>query len=276
GGELLSPRARLLGELGPAPARERAERRLDAFLAAEVDRHLSSLRKLQQALAGGELRGLPRGVAHRLLEAGGVLDKRPLDPELKALSQAERRTLKSLGVRIGAFTLYSPGVLKPEAIACARALDPGGWRGALVGLAPLPSPLPSPRALAASGLRVAGKHLVPVETLEKLDGLLRAEQRPGGVVLTPAALEALGWTAAEASSVLRALDYTPAVRAKPDAPIIWKRRGAQRLEPKPVKARPDSPFAALARLTEPPPVPSGRRRKPRRRKPTASVEKAAS
>ncbi len=272
GGDLLSPRARLLGELGPLPARERAERRLDAFLAAEVDRHLSPLRKLQQALAGGELRGLPRGVAHRLLEAGGVLDKRPLDPELKALSQAERRTLKSLGVRIGAFSLYSPGVLRSEAIACARALDPGGWRGALVGLSALPSPLPPPRTLAASGLRIAGKHLVPVETLEKLDALLRAEQRPGGVVLTPAALEALGWTAAEASSVLRSLDYTPAVRAKPDAPIVWKRRGAQRLEPKPVKARPDSPFAALAKLTEPPPpAPSARRKKPRRRKPAIAV-----
>ena len=275
GGDLMSPRARLLGELGPAPARERAERRLDAFLAAEVDRHLAPLRKLQAALAGGELKGLPRGVAHRLLEAGGVLDKRPLDPELKALSQAERRALKSLGVRIGAFSLYAPGVLKPEAIACARALDPGGWRGPLVGLAPLPSPPPSPRALAASGLRVAGKHLVQVETLEKLDALLRAEQRPGGVVLTPAALEALGWTPAEASSLLRSLDYTPAVRAKPDAPIIWKRRGAQRLEPKPVKARPDSPFAALAKLTEPPP-PSARRKKPRRRKPaSASPEKKA-
>ncbi|MBI1684998.1 helicase-related protein [Caulobacter hibisci] len=276
GGDLLSPRARLLGELGPVPARERAERRLDAFLAAEVDRQLAPLRKLQQALAGGELRGLPRGVAHRLLEAGGVLDKRPLEPELKALSQAERRTLKSLGVRIGAFSLYAPGVLRSEAIACARALDPGGWRGAVTGLAPLPTPLPSPRALAASGLRIAGKHLVPVETLEKLDDLLRAEQRPGGVVLTPAALETLGWTAAEASSILRSLDYTPAVRAKPDAPIVWKRRGAQRLEPKPVKARPDSPFAALAKLTEPPPAPAARRKKPRRRKPAAAPAKAAS
>lgn len=277
GGDLLAPRARLLGELGPAAARERAERRLDAFLAAEVDRQLAPLRRLQQALAGSELRGLPRGIVHRLLEAGGVHDKRPLDPELKALSQAERRTLKSLGVRIGAFSLYAPGVLRPEAIACARALAPGGWRGPLAGLSPLPSPPPSPRALAASGLRAVGKHLVPVEMLEKLDALLRAEQRPGGVVLTDAALETLGWSAAEAAAIMRALDYTPAVRARPDAPIVWKRRGAQRLEPKPVKARPDSPFAALARLTEPPPAPAARRRKPRRRKPAASpAEKAAS
>jgi len=262
GGALLSPRARLLGELGPATVRERAERRLDAFLVAEVDRHLAPLRKLERALAGSELRGLPRGLAHRLLEACGVLDKRPLDPELKALSQAERRTLKSMGVRIGAFSLYLPAMLRPEAIACARALSPGGWRGDLNRLAALPSPAPSARELAASGLRVVAGFTVPVEALERLDDLLRAEQRPGGVVLTETALETLGWTAAQASAVLRALDYTPAIRPKADASIIWKRRGAQRLDPKPVAARPDSPFAALAKLTEPPP----RRKKPRRRK----------
>jgi ATP-dependent RNA helicase SUPV3L1/SUV3 len=248
--------------------RERAERRLDAFLAAEADRKLFGLRKLERALAGGELRGLPRGLAHRLLEAGGLLDKRPVEPELNALSQAERRTLKSLGVRIGAFSLYLPAALRPEAMACARALNPGGWRGDLGKLAALPSPAPSARELAASGLRAVGGFTIPVETLERLDALLRAEQRPGGVVLTDAARETLDWTAPQASAVLRALDYTPAIRPKSDAPIIWKRRGAAKVEVK-VAARPDSPFAALAKLTEPPP----RRKRPRRRK--AAAPKAA-
>ncbi len=261
GGELLSPRARLLGELGPAAVRERAERRLDAFLAAEVDNKLAALRKLQSALAGGDLRGLPRGLAHRLLEAGGLLDKRPVEPELKALSQAERRTLKALGVRIGAFSLFLPAALRPEAMACARALNPGGWRGDLGKLAPLPSPVPTARELVASGLRAVGGFTVPVEMLERLDALLRAEQRPGGVVLTDAAREGLDWTAAQASAVLRALDYTPAIRPKSDAPIVWKRRGATKAEVR-IAPRPDSPFAALAQLTEPPP----RRKKPRRRK----------
>ncbi|NQE63678.1 helicase-related protein [Caulobacter sp. RHG1] len=265
---LLSPRARLLGELGHAAARERAERRLDAFLAGEVDRYLAPLRKLERALVGGELRGLPRGISHRLLEAGGVLDKRPVDPELKALSQGERRTLKSLGVRIGAFSLYCPGVLKAEAIACARALNPTGWRGALTTLEPLPSPEPSLRELSASGLRAVAGYTTPVEALEILDALLRADQQLGGVVLTDQALEKLGWTAKQASNILRALDYTPAIRAKPDQPIVWKRRGAAKLEQKPVKARPDSPFAALAKLTEPPPPPA-RRKRPRRKKPAA-------
>lgn len=198
-----------------------------------------------------------------------MLDKRPVDPELKALSQAERRTLKGLGVRIGAFSLFCPGVLKAEAIACARALNPAGWRGALTTLEKLPSPEPGARELSASGLRAVAGFSIPVEQLEKLDALLRTAQQQGGVVLTEAALADLGWTDKQAAAVLRALDYTPAIRAKPDQPIVWKRRGAAKLEQKPVKARPDSPFAALAKLTEPPPPPA-RRKKPRRRKPAAA------
>ena len=270
GSPLLAPRARLLGELGEASARERAERRLDAFLAGEIDRKLPGLRKLERALSGGDLRGLPRGLAHRLLEAGGVLDKGAVDTDLKALSQAERRTLKALGARIGAFSLFLPSVLRPEAAASARALSPGVWQGQSERLALAPSPTPDARALAANGLRLVGKFVVPVEMLERLDALLREGQKPGGVVLTEAARNTLGWTAAEAAAVLRALDYTPALRPKDGDPILWKRRGAQRPEPV-VTARPDSPFAALAKLTAPPP----RRKKPRRRK-VAAAAKAAS
>ncbi|WP_426033070.1 helicase-related protein [Caulobacter sp. DWP3-1-3b2] len=263
GGPLLSPRARLLGELGEASARERAERRLDAFLAVEIDRKLPGLRKLQRALSGGALRGLPRGLAHRLLEAGGVLDKQAVETDLKALSQAERRTLKALGARIGAFSLFLPSVLRPEAAACARALTPGVWQGQSERLALAPSPTPDARALAANGLRLVGKFVVPVEMLERLDALLREGQKPGGVVLTDTARDTLGWAPAEAAAVLRFLDYTPALRPKDGDPILWKRRGAVRRPEPTVAARPDSPFAALAKLTEPPP----RRKKPRRRTP---------
>ena len=42
GGGPFSPRVRLLGELGPAAARERAARRLEAFVAAEAGRRLPS------------------------------------------------------------------------------------------------------------------------------------------------------------------------------------------------------------------------------------------
>ncbi|MGH6986493.1 MAG: helicase-related protein, partial [Caulobacteraceae bacterium] len=69
----LSPTARLFGELGPWQARRRAQTRLDAFLAAEAGRRLAPLQRLQDAVAQGRIRGLARGLAWRLAEAGGVL-----------------------------------------------------------------------------------------------------------------------------------------------------------------------------------------------------------
>src|ERR1700722_8519771 len=95
-----APRVRLFGELGSQPARERAQRRIEAFLAAEAGRRPPSLRRREEAVASGALKGLPRGIAYRLIEAGGVLARAGLETELRSLSQGERRALRALGVRI--------------------------------------------------------------------------------------------------------------------------------------------------------------------------------
>src|SRR6185312_7232851 len=122
-----APRVRLFGELGAQAARERAARRIEAFLAAEAGRRLPSLRRLEDAVASGALKGLPRGLAYRLIEAGGALARTGLESELKSLSQGERRSLKSLGVRIGAFALYLPELAGPARdFASAFALAFGG------------------------------------------------------------------------------------------------------------------------------------------------------
>jgi ATP-dependent RNA helicase SUPV3L1/SUV3 len=149
-------KVRLLGELGPETARERARQRLQAFVQAERERRLGPLTRLEHGMAQGRVKGLPRGLGHRLIEAGGVLDRRAVDADLKALSQAERRALRMLGVRIGAFSLYMPGLLTPEALAFAQALAGGTWRPPVAALSRLPSPAPEPRALAARGLRAIG------------------------------------------------------------------------------------------------------------------------
>ncbi|HEY0435489.1 MAG TPA: helicase-related protein, partial [Phenylobacterium sp.] len=115
GGEPFKPRVRLLGDLGPETARQRAGQRLEAFVAAEAGRRLGSLRKLETAVAEGKIKGLARGLAFRLIEAGGVLDRAPVRGEVRALSQVERRMLRGLGVRLGAFSLYMPGLLKLDA-----------------------------------------------------------------------------------------------------------------------------------------------------------------
>ena len=251
-------KARLLGELGAGPARERAEQRLAAFVAAQTQHRLGPLAALERALAGGDLRGLPRGLAHRLIEAGGVIDRATVEAEVAALSQGERRSLRALGARIGAFSLYLPGLLTPDAIACAAVLSDSGWRPAPDPVVRLPDPPPAPTTLAARGLRAVGGNAVSVTALEALDDKLRAARRPDGVsMLVQKDREALGWSEADASAILRGLGFVPATV---DGAQGWKRR-RNRAASAAAPANPASPFAALAALQTAP-----ERRKPRRPK----------
>ncbi|MGZ6037677.1 MAG: helicase-related protein [Phenylobacterium sp.] len=273
GGEPFRPRVRLLGELGHDAARQRAAQRLEAFVTGEAGRRLAALRKLETAVADGRIKGLARGLAFRLIEAGGVLDRAEVRAEARALSQVERRMLRGLGVKLGAFSVYMPALLRLDPRALTQALaarDVPGWRPAAGKPSRLPAQSPSPRALAGFGLRAVGAWAVPVEQLERLDELLRAGPRQhGGVVFSDPAREALGWSADEARDILKGLGFA-AIR-RPGEPIAWRRRAERdfALEHRPIIA-PNSPFAALAALAvqkgEPAPV-----RRPRRRRRTGTA-----
>ncbi|WP_309088956.1 helicase-related protein [Phenylobacterium sp.] len=276
GGQPFSPRVRLLGELGHDAARQRAQRRLEAFVAAEAARRLTPLRKLEAAVAEGKIKGLARGLAYRLIEAGGVLDRAEVRDETRALSQVERRMLRSLGVRIGAHSIYMPGVLKPDALALAQAIagrETPGWRPA-AGVSRLPEAGVSPRALSAHGLRAVRGLATSVESLERLDELMRAGvKQGGGVVLSDQARDELGWSKAETDTILRGLGYAPANRPKAGEPVAWRRRGERRPEAPRAAAPAHSPFAALAALKDQPPP--ARRRRPRRKKAKAAAKVVA-
>ena len=182
GGGLFAPRVRLNGEFGAAAARERAERRLEAFVAAEAGRRFAALAQLRAAIADGRFKGLARGLAYLLVEHFGVLDRRLAETQVRALSRSERRTLKGLGVRFGAFSLYLPALTTREAQLLGEpfaALARPGWRPAADALTALPHPMPPPEALALRGLRAVGGFAVPAAALERLDALAReADPRP--------------------------------------------------------------------------------------------------
>ncbi|MFC5342597.1 helicase-related protein [Brevundimonas staleyi] len=242
-----SPRVRLIGDLGPQAARDRAQRRIEAWLAAEAGRALRDLRRLKQAVESGALKGLPRGIAFRLLEAGGVIDRRDVERDLAALSQVERRTIKTFAIRVGTHSVWLPGALKPRGRVLSQAFAAAEpFRAKPSGLTLLPIPAPSTRSLSAFGVRAAGRWAVPVDDLERASELRR--ENKGN--LSDEALKSLGWTAGDAKAIWNALKT---VRAQmPDR------------EGRPVVVRPDSPFAKLAELTAPPQP--ARRKRPRRKK----------
>ena len=112
--------------------------------------------------------------------------------------------LRELGVRIGAFSVFLPALLRDEALAFAQAVDGGDWKGPTDGVLKLSSPAPAARVLSARGLRAVGGFVLPVLQLERLDELLRAGFKPGvGAILTDEAREGLGWTVQEAEAILR-------------------------------------------------------------------------
>ena len=108
---------------------------------------------------------------------------------------------------------------------------------------------------------------VPVEQLEQLDELLRGGPiQNGGVLLSDAARETLGWSAHDSQVILRALGFAPVNRPQAGEPIAWRRRADRKAEAAIPPPRPHSPFAALAALKDKP-VPA---RRPRRRRKKAS------
>jgi ATP-dependent RNA helicase SUPV3L1/SUV3 len=279
GGTPFSPRVRLYGELGPAPARERAQRRMEAFIAAEAARRLSRRLGLERAMDEGRLKGLARGVAFRLLEAGGVIDRARIAVDVAALSPVERRALKQLGVRFGAFSLYLSELLLPRALEFTEAfahVDCPGWGPDRSQLGTLPSPVPPDTTLSLLGLRAVGGFAIAAERLEQLDALMREQPVEHGAAPAPDTIaQALGWPPEALPQVLKALGYVQTRKGKADQPALWRRRGpAKPVARAEAPLRPDSPFAALAGLKPITPAPAAR--KPRRRRPRARKPAVAS
>jgi len=273
GGAPFSPRARLLGEFGAAAPRERAVRRLEAFVAAEASRRLMVLKRLNEAIGDGRLRGLARGLAFQLVEQFGVLDRKRVEAQVGALSPRERRILKSLGVRFGAFSIFLPALFAPDSRAvCAAFADLAlpGWRPAADILSELPHPAPPVAALSLRGLRAVANFAAPVAALERLDALARAALPPGAgaVRLTPEILAQLGWERDQAERILRALGFAPARRGEGAEDAVWHRR-SRSVEPPP-PASDASPFAALAAIVVPQIRPLRRARRKRSRQRRAS------
>ncbi|MFN3228694.1 MAG: helicase-related protein [Asticcacaulis sp.] len=250
---LLSPRVKLLGDMGTDPAREKAARRLETFVGDQVRVHLYPLMTLNSALDDGKLKGLPRGIAFRLIEAGGVIDREEAAADLKALTLDERRALKALGVRIGAYSVFLPGLFTTESLTLRTVLARLALTSAAKTLsAPASAPMETipddsgpellpqfaprqdlpPVSKGLLGLRRVGPFWVGVETLEKLDALLQEGGfNKGQFTLPTDAAERLGWEPRALEDLLRLLGYTRGMRSEAGQPSFWRRRRAGEAAP---------------------------------------------
>lgn len=112
GSERLKPKTEALAnDLLEAASLDLIRTRVQSWVEAHMHSVLRPLFALQEA----ELTGLPRGVAFRIVEAGGTMRRASLAQDLSQLTDDDRKSLGKVGVRFGVETIYLPEMLKPAA-----------------------------------------------------------------------------------------------------------------------------------------------------------------
>ncbi|MEQ1707836.1 MAG: helicase-related protein [Terricaulis sp.] len=258
GAPVLKPRLRLIcadavSELERAAARER----LEYWLARKVAADLRPLTMLEAAWRDGKLPPDARGLAFRLLESAGALDRAGED--LDHMSPAARAALQRCGVRVGRHSIFMPGLVRPRAAQTLAILHRSFCptqslflpRAGALSVA-IDAPL-SWSASAAAGYRACGQVAVRFDLVERLAEAVSAPELTSDAALA----RLIGRRAAELPGVLGALGYKRTRPTDDGAPGRWRLavvRGKAR-----ANAAGDNAFSALAALL-PPPAQRRRRR----------------
>ena len=233
--EMLKPRVLLLAdEQLTGASRDKVAARLERWFAYHCETLLKPLLDLSEA---EELEGMARGVAFRLVENLGTVDRREIADDVRSLDQDQRAVLRRKGVRFGAYHIFIPTLLKPAPAGLVTLLwalkndklDIDGPAEILTGLASGRTSMAVDEnfdevVYRLAGYRVMGKKAVRVDILERLADLIRPAtgwrfkpdtptQRPegawdgGGFLVTPAMLSILGATHENMADILRGLGY---------------------------------------------------------------------
>ncbi len=236
----------------------RLRRRLEVWLAAELDRAFAPLTRLSKA----PLTGAARGLAFQLIEAVGVVPRALVAQQITALSPEESQALARLGVALGVETVFLPAMIKPATAAIKTAL----W-SVHAGRALPPPPQPNAVSIPADparpadlelalGFRRLGPRAIRADRVEKLAAACRRLARQGAFAATPALRELAQCAEGDIAGVLKALGYraeagpggiTFAERRRKHAKRRKSAAPEQRVARQDARAT-DGPFAKLGEL----------------------------
>ncbi len=218
--------------------RDAVQMRMDKFVQRQVGSVLEPLVSLSEA---DDLSGLARGLAFRLIESYGVLQRAEVADDVKALDQEARGQLRKFGVRFGAMHIFIPVLLKPAAtqlrvllwaLECDKA---GGFERASVpdipgqGLTSVPLDTAAPDGFyRIIGFMPCGTRAVRIDMIERLSDMIRSrvfwrpqfdgDIRPagsvegGGFIVVPDMMSLVGCSGEEFSDILKTLDFKSQMR----------------------------------------------------------------
>lgn len=242
----LSPGLRVLpSDLLETAPRRRVEGRLREWAAGLIAHDLAPL----AALARPEgLSGRARGIAYRIAEALGTLRRDAVADLARSLSQADRRALGRLGVRIGRVALFVPAMQKPRPAGLLdllwRIYRNAGGEPLTAGrqILSLDPAIPAAR-YAAAGYVVAGPLALRAPVLERLADAAAGLAEQGPFVPTLQLARVSGCRLDDLPAVLSDIGYEASDSATGMQMTRSRSRPLRR-----IRARPGSPFAKLASL----------------------------
>lgn len=232
GEDWLTPRVLLLAdEQLTGAALDKVRARAERAVNFHIETHLKPLSDLKKA---DELSGMARGLAFRLIENYGIVQRGEVAADLKSLDQDGRAALRRYGVRFGFYHIFVPALIKPAPAGLVTLLwalvndgrDKPGYGDVVTLLASGRTSLVTDQGFDPAFFKLAGyRHLGPravrVDILERLADLIRPciffKPEPGNLpegaygggkfVVTPAMLSILGATMDDMTEVLKALGY---------------------------------------------------------------------
>lgn len=238
----LKPRVVILADeqLTGAPL-EAVQKRVERFVAHHIETLLKPLMDLRLA---DELSGIARGIAFRLIEQFGIVERAEIANDVKSLDQDGRAALRRYGVRFGFYHIFVPALIKPAPAGLITLLwslnndgkDKPGFGDVVAALAAGRTSVVTdqsfePLFYKLAGFRLLGPRAVRVDILERLADIIRPciYWKPGGDALpegafgdskfmvTPAMLSILGATVDDMEHVLKALGYRHEEMTEADA-----------------------------------------------------------
>lgn len=237
----------------PAELRQAVTDRVKSWLSAEIGQKLRPLAKLVELAADKTQPATVRGIAVRLIDGVGVIERRDVDDLVTVLPPEGRRILSRAGVRFGTLDLFTPQLLKPEATRWRLALWAAA-RGKMMTDTPAAGavtfdlrPQGEDNMLKVSGFRGVGDQAVRIDLIERVaEAAHSARQGRRPFLLDPSLAVSIGCRPGTLSRLMQLLGFREQTADGGAAAYIWRgpRRQA-RQKPPPSSA---SPFAVLAEL----------------------------
>ena len=229
---------------------EKVERRLRHWLLRKINAQFEPLIAMRDDEA---ITGLARGVAFQLVESFGIIPRRQIADDIKALAQEERALLRKHGVRFGQHFIFMPALLKPAPTRLRLLLWALVNDHEIFAEAPPPGHVTVPALPHApdgyyemAGYRKLGERALRIDMLERLADMIRPMDVRGGFEATQDMLSITGCTLEQFADLMSGLGFAGEKGERPKSVRQAKTEAKTDENPKPDEAPEPETIATAA------------------------------